>query len=637
MVEHADGPNLPDARSVELAEYDALERERYYDWKRAISRAPFPSTEANMPALRAIWSGALTILESNNREWHQQLARDVIDDKFYGCQYLHLTLKVSAAATGYLELIDNFLRAITHTAILDCLTVDTYVGTIYNIISGAQGERAVAFLLRCIHGLLHGSDALSNPAHRTRFDRCLVAMLEVLYQLLAREKRASFNDDLTELLGEIDQMFHALETATDPAGQAYFARRDKLERLRRMVDLSTGLLAEADVQDPIGVHAASAALAVYPIEMPPPGGRHDNDCMDISQISIIPTAAEISSDQPDYLPSTDYRHEHIHNDPIRRYTDTHFRLLRHDVFGPLKDVVSPLMDSLERGPAPLRRADQGSNAHLYQQASIAHVSVHEKRGFEVHVAFQLPQHLRRKSADDRRRSWENSKRLEPGGLICLLCSHVQKVEPLFLVVSEKPPPSLKEPRRSSESHMETIVARLASLTQEAFRSSVQIYRMRATGLLVSIPGLIPATFTPILQHLQSASVAGDLPFHEWIIPNARLARTTTTAHGIACPLPPRYARSPGFSFAVDPIATDNRRGFCIDATASPDDESLLDELETRTSLDRGQCRALVCALTREFALVQGPPGTGKSYLGVQLIQMLLGCKTAAGLGPIIVM
>lgn len=631
---------MPDARSIELAEYDALERERYYDWKSTTSRAPFPAVEANMPVLQALWSGALTILDSNNREWHQQFARDVIDDKFYGCQYLHLTLKVGAAVNGYLELIDNFLQVITHTAILDCLTIDTYVGTMYNIISGAQGERAVAFLLRCIHGLLHGSESLASRVHLARFDRCLVAMLEALDQLLAREKRVSFNDDLTELFGQIDQMFHALEASTSGPGQAYSARRDKVDRLRRIVDLSTDLLAvEAEMHHPAMNPSAIAVLPVYPIEMPVPGGRHDNDHTDISRISIVPTAAEISCDQPDYLPSTDYRHPHFYSDPIRRYTDTHFRLLRHDVFGPLKDAVAPLIDSIQHGSTHPWRVNQDSNAHLYQNASIAHVSVHEKRGFEVHLAFNLPQHLRKKSAEDRRRWWENSKRLEPGALVCLLCSHVERAEPLFLVVTEKCAPSSEAPRRGNETHMATIIARLASLTREAFRLSAQIYRMRATGLLISIPGLIPATFSPILQHLQNASASGELPFHEWIIPNARFKPTAGATDGAACcPMLPRYARSPGFSFAVDPIAaSDKRTGFCVDATASPDDVGLLDELETRTSLDRGQCRALVCALTREFALVQGPPGTGKSYLGVQLIQVLLGCKTAAGLGPIIVM
>lgn len=59
-------------------------------------------------------------------------------------------------------------------------------------------------------------------------------------------------------------------------------------------------------------------------------------------------------------------------------------------------------------------------------------------------------------------------------------------------------------------------------------------------------------------------------------------------------------------------------------------------MESQTTLDRGQCLALVAALTREFAFIQGPPGTGKSYVGVQLVKVLLGSKEKAKLGPIVV-
>ena len=67
-----------------------------------------------------------------------------------------------------------------------------------------------------------------------------------------------------------------------------------------------------------------------------------------------------------------------------------------------------------------------------------------------------------------------------------------------------------------------------------------------------------------------------------------------------------------------------------------DDVARVDELVERTSLDRGQCVALMAALNREFAFIQGPPGTGKSYLGVKLMRVLLACKEKANLGPVVV-
>jgi hypothetical protein len=124
---------------------------------------------------------------------------------------------------------------------------------------------------------------------------------------------------------------------------------------------------------------------------------------------------------------------------------------------------------------------------------------------------------------------------------------------------------------------------------------------------------------------------GELPFRQWIVPNPG------NAHVYAGMPPPQYARSPGFAFPLNSIVHDGRIPFAIPATASPEDMSFVDQVHRRTDLDRGQCQALIAALTREFALIQGPPGTGKSYLGVKLLRVLLDCKVKGNLGPIIVM
>ncbi len=64
----------------------------------------------------------------------------------------------------------------------------------------------------------------------------------------------------------------------------------------------------------------------------------------------------------------------------------------------------------------------------------------------------------------------------------------------------------------------------------------------------------------------------------------------------------------------------------IKPTDSPDDEVLVDKLTKQTTLNCGQCHALIAAWTREFAVIQGPPETGKSYLGLQLTKVILDLK-----------
>ncbi|KAK6850516.1 hypothetical protein PG987_000150 [Apiospora arundinis] len=162
-------------------------------------------------------------------------------------------------------------------------------------------------------------------------------------------------------------------------------------------------------------------------------------------------------------------------------------------------------------------------------------------------------------------------------------------------------------------------------------NALRMYTERSEGVLVELPGLIPATFSTVLENLQRMISLGELPFQEWIIP--KLEDPASRTRNLE---PPRYARAAGFRFSLDPIANGVGPPLSLSATSSPDDASLINHLESRLTLDRGQCQALVAALTQEFSLIQGPPGTGKSYLGVQLIRVLLSCKKKANTGPIVI-
>ena len=47
------------------------------------------------------------------------------------------------------------------------------------------------------------------------------------------------------------------------------------------------------------------------------------------------------------------------------------------------------------------------------------------------------------------------------------------------------------------------------------------------------------------------------------------------------------------------------------------------------SLDSSQAKAIHAALTRKISIIQGPPGTGKTFVGVKIVQLLLGMKDIA--------
>jgi hypothetical protein len=202
---------------------------------------------------------------------------------------------------------------------------------------------------------------------------------------------------------------------------------------------------------------------------------------------------------------------------------------------------------------------------------------------------------------------------------------------MFLTVSEK----LTDPKiahsLSSHDHISTIVTKLATRDQLDLEHLFQLSRQKIRGALFEFPGILLATFLPILENLQNMHRFSRLPFSQWILPD----RDAKSAGRSDIP-PPLYARGHGFSFSLDSIlkSTDDR--FSLSPTTSVDDAASLEELEAWTCLDRGQCLALIAALTREFAFIQGPPGTGKSYLGVKLMRVLLACKEKANLGPVVV-
>jgi hypothetical protein len=68
-------------------------------------------------------------------------------------------------------------------------------------------------------------------------------------------------------------------------------------------------------------------------------------------------------------------------------------------------------------------------------------------------------------------------------------------------------------------------------------------------------------------------------------------------------LPPLYARDARFTFSLNAILKNSDNDFTLSLNTPIDDPTTIDKLKARTSLDRGQCRALMAALLREFAFI----------------------------------
>ena len=623
-------PNNAGERPEETPEQQQSKAD-YNSWKRLIKSLPQSNDNRT---IKSLWNGALTILDGDDRDWKQMLPRDLDDEEYHGRAHIQVLMGMEPRAHGhstFVTLARPFLLVITHQALLDCLSVDTAVGGLYNFISGSNGTRAIPFFQR-LSSSLERSLELATSGLTATLETTLIAMLRALRELLRREQRAAFHDDLPGLIDSTER----LSGGIDAQSMAFQILRNSIAELHGARDRATGRTQQNEEPHVDGV-STTFVTSTYPRETVLPQDRHDNDKTDITKIRILPTEDEIRSDHAVFLPSTDRDQPHFLLDQVQRHHDTHFRLLRHDVLGETSEVIGRTMVALEADPTFVQNPKLSlgnTRAYVYFQSHISYVSFDRRRGLEAQISFLQPPSLRKESSSVKRRWWEETRRLEEGVLVAFLSVHDVKSSLLFFTVSQKCTDPSKGFGLSSHGHLATITAELATQDQNDLEKLVQLSCSRTKGILVEFPGVLPATFVPILESIQSMQRLSRLPFRQWILPD-RVASSSDGSIVVDVP-PPLYTRSPGFAFSLQPILKNAGDIFSIDPRSLPDDIHIINKLVRRTNLDRGQCQALVAALTREFALIQGPPGTGKSYLGVQLMRVLLACKSKAKLGPVVV-
>jgi hypothetical protein len=626
-------PSRPRERPEDTPEQQEA-KANYYSWKRLIKSAPRAN---DIETIRLLWIGALDILDGDDREGRQMLPRDLDNAEYFGRQHMQtlLTMETHVGGHGtFIDLARPFILVMSHPALLNCLTVDTSVGNLYNFMSGSNGSRAIHFFQNFSTNLVEQHLEYITLNSTTTLEGLLEATTISLRELLRREMRATFHDALPDLLNSLENAVQiSLGDQKSVAAQSVL---DRISEVRAMVARASRLLHEAEEPNVDGV-STTVVTSTYPREIILPRDRHDNDKMDFTKVKILPTEDEIRSNHPEFLPSMELDQPHFLTDRTERHLDTLFRLLRHDVFGELKEALGQLMIALDNDPSVVDNPNLGlGNIRAYPnpKAHITYITFDQRRGLEAQIAFPQPHLLRKRSQTERCKWWQESKRLEEGTLLCFLFADDSRTSLLFFTVSEKRTDVKKEYSLSSHNYQATILTKLATRDQRDLELMTRLSCKDTHGILIELPAVVLATFIPILENLQSMQRSSWLPFGQWILPDT-LSASIDTSKALSVP-PPVYARQPGFNFSLQSILKDASGSLVVDSRMSANDTAFIDELEARTELDRGQCQALIAALTREYAFIQGPPGTGKSYLGVQLMKVLLQSKAKAKLGPIVV-
>ena len=535
-----------------------------------------------------------------------------------------------------------FFQTITHENVTSSAILESKMKTMHNFVFGFGGMRAVrVFQAVARHLTTCGVATLKDHRPDEHLLTSFEASLATLALVMQVNTVAQAHDALVPIVEQISALLEDEDLFSDAAKFALRRTKGHLHDIELRLGIgkalpSIGGNAPARFSKPIFLLAKE-----LPGELSENGPRHDNDKVDIRNVSILPTREEIQSSRTEYLPTADPVEWHLGG--LEGLLDRNFRLLREDTIGQLRDAAKFELESLttnsSQNDRPTRDASR-ARTFVYRNVHVVDILFHQHAGLEFLFAFDQPKHLRAMSVADRREWWAGSKRMGADALLCMLGDAGDAW--FFSVAPELRP--LKTPsddsddsraKLTNEFNLHTKKERAYVLARPVKQENIQLLVEQVVALsnttrrsLVEFPGVLLPAFMPTLQAMQEMSETMKVPFADILAPVS-----TRDNPGRQFDLsPPAYATRPGFRFDLSALTNDK---VPVRLDPSGNRQETVEALEKHTSLDSGQAEALVSSLSRRLALIQGPPGTGKSYTGLQIIRALIANAHPARLGPIV--
>ncbi|SMQ51354.1 unnamed protein product [Zymoseptoria tritici ST99CH_3D7] len=499
------------------------------------------------------------------------------------------------------------LTVFTHTKVLSSSLLRAKVATVYNIIyaGDGNGERAIA-LFSSLAGHLAEVFMPKTANGLITADNLQLESLEtaiVAFSTLVEFNTPAHNN--AGLVPPTEQLAAILDSLPESTAFAMSKAKSQLLKLQRRLGIGHELLETQAGKKKTPVRATFEFARELPGSLSEAGPRHDNDHEDITKIQILPTLQEILSSREEYLPSIDPRQWHLAG--ASGLLDRHFRLLREDTVGQVRDAANFELRRLQNplmGPQINR---QGARTYVYQDVQIITAAVDAYHGMHFVMRFAQPRGCNQTSKRARQDWWDFSRRLGQEALICLLGS--SGTAAFFVVLSPFPKPVKLQKTydlSSDTNHAHVIVKPVNHDDYYLTLANMHDTGSQSTYSIAEFPGVLLPAFEPTLRALQRNSKTLDMPFQDILAPSAAADDLSKEMDNP----PPTYATKPGFEFELSSITSRGQR-FSLSATEDVDDAA--EELATMSSLDRGQASAVVSSLTRGIAAIQGPPGTGKSY------------------------
>ena len=527
-----------------------------------------------------------------------------------------------------------FYNFLSHQNVDRSALLESRVAAIYAYLFSVNGQRAVAMFKATVRFLRNIIKEVATDEDRNAADSCLFVMAKVMEINGSAHVTEPFIPIIEDLSSLFDEVAEAQEPFNKPACKSLY-------KIQQRLDLGKSIPSHVRAKA-VKEKATFEAVADMPGELSDQGPRHDNDFASISQIKILPTLSEICAPRSEYLPSFDPKDWHV--DGIEGLLDRHFRLVREDTVGQLRDAVKAELDRLQDPTIAAGRKDRknhGARTFIYNNLRFENFGFDDLKGLEFAVSFHQPFDFRGKSQTKRIRIWEDSKRLGTDALVCLIDAAGAVT---FFIVSTPMMFKRKAGDKMAMSHnlhstytrhgdrkRACAVLRFVEYDGDTAKQIMSFFDSRNAGgtmELVEFPGVLVPAFQPTLVALQKMSRKLDLPFADLVLQTTALGEEENILP------PPNYAASTNFFYDLKAVTS----GDSMQLTVGMDGDIGTFDMEgfkASTPLDPGQAEALIASLSRCFSITQGPPGTGKSFTGIALTRVLLDNKAKAGLGPLL--
>ncbi|KAL1880751.1 hypothetical protein Daus18300_001365 [Diaporthe australafricana] len=310
--------------------------------------------------------------------------------------------------------IGPLFRLVTHSRAVDSNVLEQEVAKVHSFLLGVNASRAdrlfsfILSLAKAWPGNAPDDETLSTV---------LEVSLGVLFRLVDCNTTNIVNDAFHRLVEQFETL---LNSSNQPESEFSKLQAKKyLQYLQRRLGVGKGMT-EVKAYQVATVHADDFVMqSDLPGHLSKEGPRHDNDHADISKISILPTYQEIFTPRNEYLPTVDSSQWHLSG--IRGRLDREFRLLREDTVGQLRDAVGDMLERLRNpGQQGYRQSQNSARTSTYADATVQELKLSKDKGLELTVRCRQPEMVRKMNGKQRRHWWEESKRLQPGALTCVI-------------------------------------------------------------------------------------------------------------------------------------------------------------------------------------------------------------------------